>query len=145
MSSSLVVRMLDPSDAPLLEEAGAEVFDHATNPKWTAEFIDDPRHHMAIALIDDRVVGMASAIHYVHPDKAPVLWVSEVGVADAHLRKGIGKRLLEVLFQHGRSLGCREAWLGTEEDNTAARGLYAAAGGREETMVYVTFQLDPKP
>lgn len=35
-----------------------------------------------------------------------------------------------------------EAWLGTEPDNTAARRLHATAGGKEETMVYVTFDLD---
>jgi aminoglycoside 6'-N-acetyltransferase I len=45
------------------------------------------------------------------------------------------------LFAHGRAIGCREAWLGTEESNLAARRLYAKVRGREEAMVYVTFAL----
>ena len=88
------------------------------------------------------MVGMASGVHYVHPDKAPELWINEVGVAPTHEGRGIGRQLLRALFAHGRALGCTEAWLGTEPDNARARRLYAAVGGQEETMVYVTFRLD---
>ena len=46
------------------------------------------------------------------------------------------------IARRGGELGCKEAWLGTEASNTAARRLYAAVGGVEESMVYVTFELD---
>lgn len=141
MSSTLTIRILGPSDAPVLNCVAPGVFDNAIDPRWAAEFLADPRHHLAVALIGKQVVGMASAVHYVHPDKPPELWVNEVGVAPSHQRQGIGKQLLQALFVHGRALGCREAWLGTEETNVAARRLYAAVGGQEEPMVYVTFQL----
>lgn len=142
MSTAPTIRMLSASDAPLLEAAVPDVFDADVDPRWTAEFLEDPRHHMAVALVEGRVVGMASAVHYVHPDKPPELWVNEVGVAPAHQGRGIGKKLLAALFAQGRTLGCKDAWLGTEADNERARGLYSAVGGREETMVYVTFDLD---
>lgn len=87
---------------------------------------------------------MASGVHYVHPDKPPELWVNEVGVSPAYQGRGLGKQLLECLFARGRELGCAEAWVGTEESNTAARSLYTAVGGREESMVYITFQLAAK-
>jgi hypothetical protein len=32
------------------------------------------------------VVGFASGVHYVHPDKSPELWINEVGVARSHCR-----------------------------------------------------------
>jgi hypothetical protein len=35
-----------------------------------------------MATAGDTVVGFASAVHYVHPDKAPELWINEVGVAE---------------------------------------------------------------
>lgn len=141
MSSSLIIRMLGPSDASLLGCVAPGVFDNAIDSRLTAEFLADPRHHMAVALFGGQVVGMASAVHYVHPDKPPEFWVNEVGVAPSHQGRGIGKQLLKALFAHGRALGCCEAWLGTEESNVAARRLYAAVGGREEPMVYVTFPL----
>lgn len=133
--------MLGASDAALLDHVAPGVFDNTIDARCTAEFLADPRHHMAVAMAGEEVVGMASAVHYVHPDKPPELWVNEVGVAPTHQRQGIGKRLLQTLFVRGRELGCTEAWLGTEDNNTAARRLYSAVGGKEEPMVYVTFQI----
>ncbi len=49
--------------------------------------------------------------------------------------------IVGALFEHGRSLGCGEAWVLTETDNTAARGLYSAVGGQEETVAYLTFKI----
>ena len=135
------IRVLGPSDADVLNDVAPDVFDQAVDPRWSAAFFADPRHHLAVALIGAQVVGMASAVHYVHPDKPPELWINEVGVSLLHRRQGIGKRLMAALLAHGRTLGCTEAWLGTEPDNVAARRLYAAAGGSEEPMVYVTFKL----
>ncbi len=66
---------------------------------------------------------MASAVHYVHLDKVPELWINEVGVAPSHQRQGIGRRLLEALLQHGRALGCAETWVLTEEENAPTRQL----------------------
>ena len=133
------VRLLNPGDADVLANVAPGVFDHAVDPKWTSAFFADPRHHLAVALDGATVVGMASAVHYVHPDKAPMLWVNEVGVAPTHRRKGLGKRLLEALLEHGQKLGCTEAWLGTEPSNVAARALYASAGWEEEDEPFVLY------
>ena len=139
--AGVTIRILGPSDAAVLNDVAPDVFDNAIDPRWSAAFFADPRHHLAVALIDEQVVGMASAVHYVHPDKPPELWINEVGVSSLHRRRGIGKRLMAALLAHGRTLGCTEAWLGTESGNVAARRLYAAAGGEEEPMVYVTFRI----
>jgi ribosomal protein S18 acetylase RimI-like enzyme len=144
MSVVPTIRLLCPADASVLTHVAAEVFDNEVDPRWTAEFLADPRHHIAVALAGEQVVGMATAIHYVHPDKGPELWINEVAVAPSFRNQGIGKQLMAMLLSRGRALGCTEAWLGTEESNTAARRLYAAVGGEEETMVYVTFELDDK-
>jgi ribosomal protein S18 acetylase RimI-like enzyme len=142
MSLALTIRLLGPADAAVLANVAPEVFDNEVDPRWTTEFLADPRHHIAVALAGEQVVGMATAVHYLHPDKAPELWINEVGVAPAFRNQGIGKQLMAMLLSRGRALGCTEAWLGTEESNTAARRLYAAVGGVEEPMVYVTFGLD---
>ena len=85
---------------------------------------------------------MASAVHYVHPDKPADLWVNEVGVAATHRGQGIARRLVDALLEHGRTLGCREAWVLTEETNSIARRLYSGAGGVESPALMYTFQLD---
>ena len=136
------IRLLGPGDASVLDNVAPSVFDNAIDPRWTAEFLSDPRHHLTVAIDEGRVVGMASAIHHVHPDKAPYLWISEIAVAPPYQGRGIGRRLMERLLDRGRELGCREAWVGTERSNTAARRLYAAVGGVESPEDSVEFVID---
>lgn len=138
------IRLLTGQDASVLESVAEGVFDHEIHPRWLAEFMADSRHHLAVAVLQDQVVGMASAVHYVHPDKAPELWINEIGVASEHQGKGIGKQLMQAMFAHGRSLGCGEAWVLTGQDNAAARGLYAAVGGKEQAALLVSFRLQPQ-
>ena len=81
---SVVIRILGSSDLGVLDRVDPGVFDHSVDPDLAAEFLSDSRHHLAVALDGDMVVGMASAVHYVHPDKPAQLWVNEVGVAPGH-------------------------------------------------------------
>jgi GNAT superfamily N-acetyltransferase len=142
--ANLTVRILGCNDTAVLNRVAPGVFDNAVDPRWAAEFLADSRHHPAVALDGDLVVGMASGVHYVHPDKPPELWVNEVAVAPTHQSQGVGRRMLEALFERGRSLDCRGAWAATApSNNTAARRLYAAVGGVEasEASLIVEFCL----
>jgi ribosomal protein S18 acetylase RimI-like enzyme len=139
---SMHFRLLGPDDAPVLARVAHDVFDNSVDPLYAAEFLADPRHHLAVALDGELVVGFASAVHYLHPDKPPELWVNEVGVAATHRRQGIARGLLELLFSHGQTLGCREAWVLTEPDNEPARRLYQQAAGAEARVVMYSFCLD---
>lgn len=139
---SIEIRLLGAGDAELLAHIAPDVFDNEVDSRWTAEFLADERHHLVIALDDGYVVGMASAVDHVHPDKGPQLWVNEVGVAASHQGQGIGRRLLEFLLAHGRALGCSEAWVLTEEANTEARRLYTRARGVESPALMYSFPLD---
>jgi ribosomal protein S18 acetylase RimI-like enzyme len=125
------VRLLGPGDAQILVRVAPDVFDNPVDSDLAAEFLADPRHHIAVAIDDGLVVGFASAVHYVHPDKPAELWINEVGVAPSHRRRGLGRRALTALLRHGRSLGCVSAWVLTDRDNAAARALYAGTGGIE--------------
>lgn len=140
--NAIAIRMLRPSDAGALAASADGVFDNAVDPALAAEFLADPRHHMAAAFDGERIVGIASGVHYLHPDKPVEFWVNEVGVAPAYQDRGIGRALMRALFAHARALGCTEAWVGTEHDNRAARRMYAAVGGVERGMVLVGFELD---
>ena len=142
---SYTVRILGPRDAAVLDRVAPDVFDNDVNTRWTADFFADPRHHLAVALDGDTVVGIASGVHYVHPDKQPELFVNEVGVAVTHQGQSIGRQLMQALLARGRELGCREAWVLTDYTNVAARRLYAAAGGAEavEPTLMVSFDLTP--
>ena len=138
---SLEIILLGANDHDVLERVTVDVFDGPVDARWTREFLADRRHHLIVAREDGVVVGMVSAVHYVHPDKAPQLWINEIGVAPSHQRRGIGRQLLDAMLVHGRTLGCTEAWLGTEESNVAARRLYEGAGGEFEAFALYSFPL----
>ena len=144
-ATAIEIRLLGPDDADVLQRVAPDVFDYAIDPRWSREFFADARHHLIVALDGDMVVGMITAVDYVHPDKAPQLWINEVGVAPSHQRRGIGRRLLDAMLAHGRALGCTEAWLGTEETNTAARALYEGTGAAPEPFVLYSWELAGKP
>lgn len=136
---TIEIRILRADDLELLSGVAPDVFDGPVDLRLSAEFLLDSRHHLAAAVEAGRIVGMASAVHYVHPDKGPELWINEVGVAPTHRGRGFGVRLVGALIEHGRALGCTEAWVLTDRSNEAARRLYAAAGGEEapgETVMF---------
>lgn len=139
-----IVRILGPDEAAVLDHVAPDVFDDAIDPRWTAEFFADPRHHLAVAMDDGQVVGFASGVRYVHPDKPPELFINEVGVAPTHQGRGLARKLMRTLMDHGRALGCVQAWVGTEHDNTAANRLYASVGGVPEDFVLYAFRLAPE-
>jgi GNAT superfamily N-acetyltransferase len=138
----ITFRVLEPTDGAVLEQVAPDVFDGPVDVRWSAEFLADPRHHLAVAIESGQVVGMASGVHYVHPDKPPELWVNEVAVAPTHQGQGVGRQVLLALLAHARTLGCQEAWVLTSYDNAAARRMYAAAGGAEEQEAPLMINFD---
>jgi ribosomal protein S18 acetylase RimI-like enzyme len=139
------IRILQSGDQALLDAIDGEVFDDPLDARAAGEFLRDPRHHLVAAIDDGVVVGFASAVHYVHPDKPlPELWINEVGVASSHQGRGLGKAIMATLLDHARELGCAEAWVLTERTNHAAMRLYESSGGIEapdETVMF-NFPLD---
>lgn len=143
-TASYEITLIGPGDEAVLSNVESGVFDQAVQLPLAAEFLADPRHHLVVARYDGRVVGFASAVHYVHPDKPAELWVNEVGVAQSHQGKGLAKQILRSLFDAGLEAGCTAAWVLTERSNAAAMGLYRTIGGvaaGDETVMF-EFQLE---
>ena len=125
------LKLLGPGDADVLAKVADEVFDNDIRHDMTVAFLDDPRHHLAVAVDDGVVIGFASAVRHVHPDKGPELWINEVAVAPTHQERGVAKALLALLFEVGRGHQCREAWVLTNRSNIATKALYVSLGGTE--------------
>lgn len=139
------VKALTTLDVRLFSNVADGVFDNPVNATLVSEFLADPRHHIVVALWNDMVVGFASAVHYIHPDKPAELWINEVGVSPNHQRKGVGKAILKEMLHLGKRLGCTSAWVLTDRGNLAANHLYRSVGGRVDpgnTMMYEFDVLD---
>jgi aminoglycoside 6'-N-acetyltransferase I len=138
----VVIHLLRKGEEGVLARLAPGVFDKPIDASLLTEFLDDPRHHLALAIDDGLVVGMASGVDYVNPDKPRELWINEVGVAASHRQQGLASRLLEVLFAEGRARGCWQAWVLTNRSNAAAMRLYAGAGGQLDADDTAMFTVD---
>lgn len=141
---TVTIQLLTSADTSILENVAEDVFDNAVNADWAAEFLSDLRHHIFVAIDRGEVIGMATGVHYLHPDKPPELFVNEVAVAASHLKQGVAKRLMTALLDHGRVLGCVMAWVGTAVDNLAAQHLYTSVGGHPDPETFIMFEFDLK-
>lgn len=138
------VRLLRRGDEHVLAAVADDVFDDPLDPAATAAFLADPRHHLAVAIDAGVVVGFASAVVYVHPDKPrPELWINEVGVASTHQRRGLGRELLHALLEVARRERCSEAWVLADRSNTGAQEFYASLGGERAREDAVMFTFTP--
>lgn len=137
------VHLISHQNSSLLRSIAPDVFDHAVQPALLQEFLGNPMNHIAVAVLDGSVVGMVSAITYVHPDKPLQMFINELGVASTHRRLGIGRQLMEFMLAHAKRLGCTEAWIGTEVDNEAALALYQTTGSPiQEQAVIFTYEFE---
>ena len=143
---AMEVRILRAEDISILSHVDGDVFDDPVLSQSAREFLSDSRHHLAVAMDDGIVIGFASGVHYVHPDKArPEFWINEVGVSETYHKRGIGKALIRALLDVARALSCADAWVLTERENAPAMRLYQSMGGEEapEETVMFTFHLKP--
>ena len=136
-------RILNAGEAHVLSRVAEGVFDYQVDHDLAKTFLSSDCHHIAVAIDAGTVVGMATGVHYVHPDKPMEMWINEVAVAPSHQRKGIGQAVVKALLNHAATIGRREAWVLTDYENKAARKTYAAAGGTESQApsLMVSFDL----
>lgn len=137
----LEIKVLSSGDDALFDRIAPDVFDEPVDTARLAAYLSEPGHHMVVAICEGEIVGQVAAVVHRHPDKATELYIDEVGVTPALHRQGIARQMLETMLALGRSLGCEEAWVGTEPDNEPARGLYGSLGVTAEPFVMYVVKL----
>jgi ribosomal protein S18 acetylase RimI-like enzyme len=89
------------------------------------------RANVLIVAVDD-AVPIGYTVAYL-PDRIDsnrrLMFFYEVGVAEAHRRRGIGKRMIAELKAICRTEDVMKMWVPTSRSNIAATRLYASTGG----------------
>lgn len=144
ISAEIIFRIAGIEDLPLLEAVGENLFDYPIKKNCAIEFFNDPRHHLAIALVKEDIVGFASAFAYLHPDKETMLFINEVAVLNQFQNQDIGRTLVRYLCRFAGEMGVKEAWIATHASNPAACRAFTAAGGRadQDLAVVINYDLD---
>jgi aminoglycoside 6'-N-acetyltransferase I len=131
----------EPGQASLLDRIALDVFDAAIDAGRLAAYLAQPGHLMVLTVSGGEVVGQARGMIHRHPDKSTELYIDNLGVTPARRRERLGTRMLDELVAWAASLGCEEAWVGTEADNGPARALYERRGAHAEPFVMYAYGL----
>jgi len=124
--------------------AASDLFDHRPKPDATARFLAERGHHLLIAYDGAEPIGFVSGVETVHPDKGTEMFLYELGVAESHHRRGVGRALVEHLATVARSIGCYGMWVATDDTNVAAMATYEATGATrdDKPAVILTWRFD---
>jgi len=123
--------------------AAGHLFDDPPRAEWAQQFLDDPRHYLAVAYVDDAPAGFVSGVEMTHPDKGTEMFLYELAVDEAFRGRGIGRGLVDALVARARELGCYGMWVLTSSDNAAALATYTGAGASERSdEVMLTWHLE---
>jgi ribosomal protein S18 acetylase RimI-like enzyme len=110
-------------------EAAESLFDGVIAPDASQRFLASPGHHLLLAHYDDATepVGFITGVEMTHPDKGTEMFIYELGVDEAHRRRGIASALVFGLAELAKEGGCYGMWVGVDSDNHAALATYRKA------------------
>ena len=141
-ANGVEIKRVGRGDESLFDHVADGLFDYEIDPMVLTAYLTEPNHHFIAAMYDGVMIGQCAAVVHRHPDQRAVeLYIDEVAVAPEFQRSGIAQRMLDEAFALGKSLGCEEAWVGTEPNNLPARGLYASRRVLAENFVMYVFEL----
>ncbi|MGI3168127.1 GNAT family N-acetyltransferase [Pseudooceanicola sp. C21-150M6] len=135
-----VIRIL-PDNTGVLDRIADEVFDDRIDPDRLSDMLATPDHLLLVAVDGDLVVGQCLAMVLKGPDRAPSLYIDNLGVAPTHRRQKIGTELLRHAFAYGKAQGCGSAWLGIDPDSDSAAPFYQALGLEFRRINYAQMEL----
>ena len=93
-------------------------------------FLAQDTNYLIVATAGSRPVGFLTA--YRMPSlccDAAMVYIFEIEVAPVYRRQGIAKQMINLLKRLCQENGVEDMWVGTENDNVAAKRLYESTGG----------------
>jgi len=104
--------------------------DNTTSAPVLAEILADPRRHLMVATVDDRLVGTAEVLivaNLTHQGR-PWAVVENVVVSESMRRQGVGHELMQRLIDMAREADCYKLQLTSGKHRTGAHEFYRSLG-----------------
>ena len=112
-----------------------------TASTWQRILDPDQSMHCALAVTDDEgTARVAGFVHYLmHPSfwtQGPYCYLQDLFVSPDIRARGIGRRLIEHVYQQAGTAGCSRVWWLTHETNADAMKLYDQVAERSGFVQY---------
>lgn len=110
--------------------------------EYVRKMLAEDNFHAIIALEDKKLIGGLTAYEMkMFKRETTEMFLYEIEVEEYYRRKGVGKALIEFLKEICIAKGIVEMFVGTEQDNFAARKLYSTTGGKaDEDSVWFNYK-----
>jgi GNAT superfamily N-acetyltransferase len=93
--------------------------------------------HALVAERDGEIVGI---VHYIFHrstlTKGPYCYLQDLFTAERARGGGVGRKLIEAVYERAKAAGASRVYWLTQEDNTAARALYDKVADRPGFIQY---------
>jgi GNAT superfamily N-acetyltransferase len=145
VSDALTIRAVTPADfaqwLPLWvgyhRFYGRAVADDVTRTTWRRIFDAYEPVHGLVADAEGELLGLAHFIfHRNTATLGPVTYMQDLFTAEAARRRGVGRALIEAVYERARTAGSPRVYWLTHETNATAQALYDAVADRSGFIQY---------
>lgn len=124
-----IFRKLTPDDIELALAMNTGFREGFFTANSAAAFLTDDQNWLFAAICNGAIIGFACGYELLHHAGFRMLYIHEIGVAEAFQRQGVGTALIHALKDSCRERGISRFFLFTAQSSTAANALYRKAGG----------------
>lgn len=98
----------------------------------------DPREpmHALVALDAGRIVGLAHYLFHQSTSRPDVCYLQDLFTGPEKRGRGVGRALIQAVYEKARAAGADRVYWHTHESNTAGRTLYDQVGRHAGFIVY---------
>jgi GNAT superfamily N-acetyltransferase len=146
ISNQLLIRSIAPTDfdqwLPLWQ--GYNLYygrpalpEEITNTTWSRFFTANDPIHAIVAEKDGQLLGL---VHYLFHRSTiqikPMCYLADLFTNEAARGKGIGRALIEAVYERAKDAGCPRVYWHTHETNLTAMKLYDKVAEKSGFLVY---------
>ena len=108
-----------------------------TRATWSRFFDANEPVHALVAESSGRIVGLAHYLfHRSTTQLAPVCYLQDLFTVEESRGKGVGRALIEAVYERAREAGAKRVYWQTHETNATAMRLYEQVAERSGFIVY---------
>ena len=122
----------------------AERQGHDASIEHMRRLLESVDNYLIVADIDGTPAGFLIAYRVPQIDRDSfMIYLYEIAVAESFQRRGLGRRMIELLQREAQGDSVINVWVGTEQSNTPARRLYESTGAvaNPELIVEYNYKL----
>ena len=121
MTDTITIRALGPEDVDVLDRVRPGTFRESPDPVHAWAFLTTGVNAMAAALTRGEVIGYATGLVVLHPDRPREFLVTDISVHPDFRGRGLGTRLIERLLGTASERGCETMALSMTSENGGVR------------------------